>query len=222
MVDAPRRSRSATTILGPAMVTWPRCRGGLDVLVEAEEVGWVVGPLDIDEAVPVVAERNSHKAGVVAESREVEVGLAGAEGGHCLEQSSRPVDVGACLFRVGPVGEDLDEERCAAVAAGGRRTRRHDRARRPEPAGLPWASARGARRRGWRQCAGRRRRGWRGRSTSSSGPRRRGRTGRTSAGARCRGGRRPTSRTTERTGSLARSGLSKSASFLLWRSGCPA
>src|SRR5215216_2144793 len=72
-----------TTPCGPSVVRSDR-PGGVDVLIQPEDVGRVVLPLELDEPVPAVPQRGPYEVRFVAEPGEVEVRLAGAERCHRL------------------------------------------------------------------------------------------------------------------------------------------
>src|SRR5689334_23239730 len=83
---------------------------GVDVLIQAEQIGGVVSPLQRGKATVVLSKRRPDELGILPEPREVEVGLAGTESLHGGEESAGPGDVSLRLLGDRPVRQNLEEE----------------------------------------------------------------------------------------------------------------
>src|SRR4051794_8583746 len=89
---------------------------GVDVLVEAEQVGRIEFSLQGDEASQVPAEGSTDEPWVFPEAREVQVRLASAESLHSGVEVARPGDVALGLLGFNPIGQDFKEEGRLALA----------------------------------------------------------------------------------------------------------
>src|SRR5262245_17066970 len=93
---------------------------GLDVLVEAEEVGRVVGALELDQPVVLLGAVGLSNAVGALVAEEVDVDAVARVGLQGVEEVARPGDVPVALWVVlGPDGVDDDVVRSVALAERG-------------------------------------------------------------------------------------------------------
>src|SRR6185503_2921939 len=88
------------------------------VLVHAEEVGGVVLPLDLREALVVRTEGRAHAVALVGR-HEVHVGAGAGEGRGGLEVVAGPADAAIVLGRRVPAAVDVHDVLGVAVGVGG-------------------------------------------------------------------------------------------------------
>lgn len=98
-----------------------------NILVEAEQICWIILLLEGDEAHVVRTERAAHHhISLLLEAGEVEIATAIRELAHVLDELARPADVGLVVAGVLPVGLGVEQEggmtamECARPGIGAR------------------------------------------------------------------------------------------------------